>query len=75
MEENQEIYFKEKYNDRTKAVLRLLDGMSVYDAIKMLEWCQGFVSEYTTIDWHKEADRQRKERMEMEAKKQTQESL
>ena len=43
MEEHQDIYFEEKYSDRTKAVLRLLDGMSVYDAIKMLEWCQGFV--------------------------------
>lgn len=73
MDKQEEIYFSKKHSERTKAVLRLLDGMSVSEAREMLRWCADFVSDYTTVNWKREIERQERERSEGTDTQKTQE--
>lgn len=78
MDKQEEIYFSKKHSERAKAVLRLLDGMSVSEAREMLRWCADFVSDYTTVNWKREIERQEQEKEpapETEAQEQAGESV
>ncbi len=54
----EEIFFCQKYSERAKEVLKLLNGMNVDEAREMLRWCSDFVVNHTTINWRREVELQ-----------------